>query len=486
MTSTPAPAPLPVFAVVGRVNRGKSSIIATLAEEDSIAISPLPGTTRHAAQYDVTLDGEPLFRLVDTPGFEDAARALAWLQRGNPSAAERATRVAAFRQTFAGSGEFVEECELLAPVLEGAAILYVVDGSTPFRENIMAEVEILRWTGRPRMALVNRSKDGAYLGAWHAALAPAFSTVRNFDAHAASFRERLQLLALFRELVESWRAPLGHAIERLSAEQARRLSESARAIAALLVDGVSHTFELSASPDGLSSEEQRAAELRFQDELRELELRSRRQIEALYRHHRVATRAAPLERPEFSRDLFSERVWSALGLSAGQLIAAYSVAGATAGGALDAVVGGASIFAGTVLGAALGGATALWQLGARAVGVTAVEGLAERLRKSAGPQRRYRIGPHQHPNFPFVLLDRALLHHEAIRYRAHALNAAGQLALEAGSSRTRELPAALRQRLSKLLSNCRKQPTAEHAATRAELVVIIQDLLAKRDTELAG
>ena len=477
---------VPVFAVVGRVNRGKSSIIATLAEEDSILISPLPGTTRRATHYDVALGGEVLFRLIDTPGFEDAARALAWLERGNPGADQRRARVAAFRQTFAGSDEFVEECELLGPVLDGAAILYVVDGSTPFRENIMAEVEILRWTGQPRMALVNRSSSATHLGAWHAALAPAFSTVRNFDAHAASFRERLELLALFRELVREWRAPLGRAIERLDAEQARRLHESALAIAALLVDALTHTIELSARPEGLSTEEQRAAEQRFCDDLRALEQRSRRQVERLYRHHRVATQAEPLERPEFSRDLFSERVWSSLGLSAGQLIAAYSVAGATAGGALDAVVGGASIFTGTVLGAALGGATALWQLGARAVDITAVDGIAERLRRTAGRERRFRVGPHQHPNFPFVLLDRALLHHEAIRYRAHALNAAAELALTGVTSRTRELPVTTRQRLSKLLSSCRRSPGADHSATRAQLAAIVEDLLRQRDVERAA
>lgn len=477
---------LPVFAVVGRVNRGKSSIIATLAEEDSIAISALPGTTRRATRYDVALDGEPLFRLIDTPGFEDAARALAWMQRHGSGADQRRASVAAFRRQFAGSGEFIEECELLGPVLEGAAILYVVDGSTPFRENIMAEVEILRWTGQPRMALVNKSREGEHLATWHAALAPAFSTVRNFDAHAASFRERLQLLSLFRELVEAWRAPLGRAIDRLALEQARRLHESALAIAALLVDAVTHTIELSASPDGLSGQEQTAAEQRFHDDLRELEQRARRRVEALYRHHRVAARSTPLDRPAFSRDLFSERVWSSLGLSAGQLIAAYAVAGATAGGAVDAVVGGASIFAGTVIGAALGGATALWQLGARAVDISAVEGLAERLRKSAGPLRRFRVGPHQHPNFPFVLLDRALMHHEAIRYRAHALNAAAELTLEDGTSRTRELPAGKRQRLGKLLAGCRRSPGAEHDSARAELATIVEELLRERDVALGG
>jgi len=209
--AAPAGAARPVFAVVGRVIRGKSSISATLAEDDSIAISPLAGTTRQATTYDVSLGGERLFRLVDTPGFGDAARALAWMQQSPPSADRRAARVAELCEHFAGTDEFVEERELLGPVLDGAAILYVVDGSTPFRENIMAEVEILRWTGRPRMALVNKSAGGEHLAAWHAALAPAFSTVRNFDAHAASFRERRELLALFRELVEPWRAPLARA-----------------------------------------------------------------------------------------------------------------------------------------------------------------------------------------------------------------------------------------------------------------------------------
>lgn len=481
---TSEPSAVPVFAVVGRVNRGKSSIIATLAEEDSIAISERPGTTRRATTYDVALDDELLFRLIDTPGFEDAARALAWLEQSHPGAEERPARVAEFRRTFAGTDEFVEECELLRPVLDGAAILYVVDGSTPFRENIMAEVEILRWTGRPRMALVNRSVATPYLAAWHAALAPAFSTVRNFDAHAASFRERLRLLSLFRELCEPFREPLGRAVQKLEGEQQRRLHESALAIASLLLGAVTHTISVEAAPSGPTPAEQTALEARFLDDLRELEESARRYVERLYRHHRITTHGAPLMRPVFARDLFSERVWSSLGLSARQLVTAYSVAGATAGGTLDALVGGASFFTGTVLGAALGGATALWHLGGRAFDITATESLSERLKKTAAPTRRFRVGPHQHPNFPFVLLDRALLHHLAIRYRAHALNSSRGLDLEASSSPTRELPAATRQRLEKCFARARKSPQADQVTTREELTVLIEAMLRERDSDV--
>ena len=82
----------PRFAVVGRVNKGKSSIVATLAEDDSVRIDPRPGTTTEVREYPVSVDGRPLFVLVDTPGFEDAPHALAWLRAREVSAADRPAR----------------------------------------------------------------------------------------------------------------------------------------------------------------------------------------------------------------------------------------------------------------------------------------------------------------------------------------------------------------------------------------------------------
>lgn len=481
-SSSSAPPVVPVFAVVGRVNRGKSSIIATLAEEDSIAISPLPGTTRRCTSYDVELHGTVLFRLVDTPGFEEAARALAWLKQGEPSAAQRKARVRAFRDTFSNSPDFVEECELLTPILQGAAILYVVDGSTPFRENIMAEVEVLRWTGQPRMALVNRSASGDYVSVWHDALAPAFSVVRNFDAHAASFRERLRLLSLFCELVDEWHSPLSQAIELLKQEHERRLEQSAEEIAALLVACASHTVTVRGAPNGLDDRERKAVEGEFLDALRKREAEEQRAVERLYRHHRLnAKHDAELERPLFQRDLFSERVWSSLGLTGKQLVATYSLAGATAGGTIDAMVGGASLMAGAVIGAAVGGAAALWQLGDRALSVVAVDGIVDRVNASGRKSVEYRVGPHQHLNFPFVLLDRALLHHRAVRFRAHALNASTELTVPKDDGPTRGLVASERQQLSKLFSKLRKSPDADPAATRQALSAHVLRLLRRQE-----
>ena len=57
----------PRLAVVGHPNKGKSSLVATLAEDDSVGISPTPGTTLRARAYPMRVDGKLLYTLVDTP-----------------------------------------------------------------------------------------------------------------------------------------------------------------------------------------------------------------------------------------------------------------------------------------------------------------------------------------------------------------------------------------------------------------------------------
>ena len=90
----------PVFAVVGHPNKGKSSLVATLARDDRVRIAPEPGTTTRAVRYPLELDGETLYVLVDTPGFQRARGALAWLraeaERTGADASARPAIVARF------------------------------------------------------------------------------------------------------------------------------------------------------------------------------------------------------------------------------------------------------------------------------------------------------------------------------------------------------------------------------------------------------
>jgi PAS domain-containing protein len=414
---------VPRFAVVGRVNKGKSSVIATLAEDDRIDVSPLPGTTTEASEFPVVVDGRTLFTLIDTPGFEQAALALASLEQEPTAADQRPERVRAFVQQARARGEFPEECKLLTPILAGAAILYVVDGEKPYRENYRAEMEILRWTGEPSMALINRVGSGEHLEGWRRALNQYFKVVREFDAQQAGLEERIRLLTTLRELHEPFRAPVQAAIDALLAEDERRRTESVHVLCELLIGTLTFSLEARA-PDSLDP---RKLEQEFHDRLRSMELEARDKLARLYQHDRaVWQKAQDLARPVFGEDLFAERTWLDLGLSGTQLLATYAVSGALTGGLIDASVGGASFGAGAALGALLGaGATAL-HLTHRFERATRLDGVVDRLRSAVASGPAYRVGPLKHPNFPFVLLDRALRYHDAVRQRAHALSAAGK------------------------------------------------------------
>ena len=428
----------PRFAVVGRVNKGKSSIVATLAEDDSVRIDPRPGTTTEVREYPVRVDGRTLFVLVDTPGFEDAPRALAWLRSREVSAADRPARVAELLRAYEHTGEFVDERKLLAPILAGANVLYVVDGTRPFRRNYEAEMEILRWTGRPSMALVNRIGEEDHSEEWHRALDQYFRMVRDFDAFAVTFDERLKLLESFRELRPDSRAAIDEAIAALVAQRRRRRAEAAAEIADLLLDELTHTEEISVPHEAALQAERDRLERSFHDHLRKREEQSRRRIEALYAHGEVRFETPALERPVFERDLFAEETWKMLGLNPAELVAASALAGAAVGGAIDAAVGGASLLAGTAIGGAIGGATALVGLGrrfaqVRQVGSGGIAGWLVAARRYWEGGRRFRIGPHAQPNFPWVLLDRALLHYDSVVRRTHARR--GTIAVSEGESR---------------------------------------------------
>jgi hypothetical protein len=408
---------VPTFAVVGHPNKGKSSIVSTLAHDDSVRIAPEPGTTRHVRRYPMRLDGRVQYVLVDTPGFQRARPALAWMRERETSAELHRSVVEAFVATFRGSGRFDDECELLAPVLEGAGILYVVDGSVPYGPEYEPEMEILRWTGEPSMALINPIGPADHLDAWRAALSQYFKIVRVFDALTAPFEKRLELLQGFGALREDWRAPLQQAVQALEQERAQVRARVARLLAELLVDmlTLSVTKPL---PEGAEARDHQAAlEREYQQALRERERRARHEVEEAYGHRELERREQAVALSD--RDLFAVEHWVLWGLRRRQLVATGAAGGAVAGGALDLAVGGASMLLGTLLGAAAGGAAALWS-GQK----------LERARIQGLPLggRELRCGPTRNPNFAWVVLGRALHHHARLAGRTHADR--GALALD--------------------------------------------------------
>jgi hypothetical protein len=465
----------PTFAVVGRVNKGKSSIVSTLIEDDSIRVDKAPGTTRVCTHFPFRADdGRTLCYVVDTPGFEEAPRALAWLREREGTAADRPAAVVRFAERFRGSGEFADECALLEPILEGAAILYVVDASLPYRANYEAEMEILRWTGRPRMALINKIGGDDHVDEWRRALSQYFSVVRLFDAHRSGFDERISLLRAFRELDDGARAAIDEAIRVLRADWARRRERSGRVIAELVADAITYTEEHRLGDQERPDPRGEAWQAAFLESLRRRERRARREVETLYRHERLERDETDLAAESFDRDLFAEESRRVFGLDTWQLVRAGTVGGAAIGGTIDAATLGHSFLLGTVIGGVVGGVAAYWG-GMRIADVRV-------LGQSVGGRVAV-VGPVRDANFPWIVLDRAFAHFESVARRAHAQRDVLAVPRPAGKvGASSRFDASARSRLGAMFSRIcnRGAPASEESIeTLAENIVTLLPVVAE-------
>jgi hypothetical protein len=460
---------IPTFAVVGQPNKGKSSIVATLAEDERIAIAPTPGTTRTAHQYTLSIDGEPQYVLVDTPGFQRARAVLDWLEARAASAQERPAVVARFVAEHASDPRFHDECELLRPIIDGAGILYVVDGTKPYGPEYELEMQVLQWTGRPRMALINMIGEGDYVDQWRQGLDQHFSIVRVFDAVRADFSRRLALLRAFAELDESWRGPIESAVGALMEERDRRRRRAAGEIADCLVAclAMEERAPLSdadaASPDRRRELEARLLE-RLRDAIRDRELEARDRVQSIYRHQSTKREEASAEL--LATDIFTADGWELFGLSRTQLVVSGALSGAVAGGGIDVLLGGASLLLGSGVGALVGGAGA-WFGGNELARVKV-------LGQSLGG-RLLQVGPVKAPNFPWVMLGRAWVHHRLVAERNHARRESLSLAMAADEHLMDQVP----ERLRKDLAGCLRKLFAEPAdpAAHQQLRGLLETLL---------
>ena len=455
----------PVFAVVGRPNKGKSSIVATLARDDAVYIDARAGSTKEAHSYPMKVDGETLYELVDTPGLQRARSVLDWLNAHCSDAAARPETVKSFVEQHEGDARYRDECQALRPIVNGAGIIYVVDGSVPYGADYEAEMEILRWSGRPSLALINPIEGEQFVEEWTAGLGQFFRTVRIFNAHRAEVTKQLELLELFGHLDPSWREPLERAVAILQHDRQLQGQGASSYITDLIVEAITYKVE-QAVPDGLPLEPvQKLLFKRYKAHLVKRERQCRQRVEELYYYSNLKKSEEGLALEE--SDLFNIEKWYLWGLSERALLTAAASAGAVVGGStgimVDAATGGLLGGLGTLVAGAGGAVSGIW--GARKyadkIGQVKVKGIP-----TGGNMLCY--GPSKSVNFPFVLLGRALLHQRLISTRTHA----DRDALDLNQPLLERLGEKERKRLARLFDDIRNdRKPAERRAQLADMVL---------------
>jgi hypothetical protein len=453
-------ADIPAFAVVGRVNAGKTATLATLLEIDDdelLRISATPGETTDVQPLPVRYDDEELMRFLDTPGFQQPIEAMKEIQRlaggGVPGPAEIARFVKECRERFP------DEVRLLEPLAEGAGVIYVVDPGKPLRDSFLAEIEILRWTGRPRLALLNPQSNPApeQERQWRERLGTSFNLVRTFHAHEARYDERRRLLEALLQIEEHHAGHIHKVIAAMENEMSDRLEEAAEAILDFLEKAltlrVNDPIETRDRGIPARMEKKRAdLEVRYFKKLADLENDCLKRILKAYRHHLLKPEIDPARHSGLN--LAMAETWRKWGLNRWQLTAAGAVAGGAAGAVFDLGVGVHSLGAGTVIGAIGGGTAAFFKGGAlpelRIIG----GGGFGRVRGGDGPAMV--AGPPESPNFAWVLLDSMLIRHAGILARAHGKRDRAALEVGEEDSRVRAFSSARRSLFQKWFTSCLK------------------------------
>lgn len=398
---------VPEFAVVGHPNEGKSSVLSTLAEDDSVRVSPIPGETRECRRFPVVIDDQEVIAFVDTPGFQNPRRTLQWMQKyQGPDERLLPDFIAAHGDDPA----FHDDCRLLEPLISGAGIIFVVDGSRPVRNMDRAEMEILRLTGRPRMAILNCKEDEPdFLDGWQSEFRKHFNSIRIFNSVRATYAQRIGLLQSLKSIDQSIEGVLELVITTFAKDWAARNQQSARLIITLLADILSYQKTAILLERGNEEELRRKMEETFNHYVGKKEFFTHQQIRNLFKHN-IFTPELPAH-SILRQDLFSENTWQFLGLSKKQLIVTGAMGGAALGVGLDLAAAGLTFGVFSAVGGLLG-----------AVG-TAIKGrdVLSNVRVLGGrlDHQQLKIGPVDNIQLMYILLDRALLFFNLVINWAH-------------------------------------------------------------------
>ncbi len=121
---------VPVLAVVGRPNVGKSTLVNRIIGRREAVVEDVPGVTRDRVSYDANWNGRA-FTVVDTGGWDPDARGLAESIRA--------------------------QAEIAVSIAD--AVLFVVDAGVGITDNDEAVVRVLRTSGKPVVLAANKVDD---------------------------------------------------------------------------------------------------------------------------------------------------------------------------------------------------------------------------------------------------------------------------------------------------------------------------------------
>jgi len=277
------------------------------------------------------------------------------------------------------------------------------------------EMEILRLTGLPRMAVINNKEKHRpeFIEDWKAEARKHFNTIRLFDAQRATYAERIDLLESLKNIDPDWRPPLEEVISAFKQDWRRRIEDTVSTIMDLLTAAARHKVTQTCQDESALPQVKKQLQEQFKTDLDRFEKSAHKTIRRRFKHNIFNYELPP--QSIVHEDLFSKKSWRVLGMKQWQIAAAGAAGGSAVGAKIDLALAGQGVgistAGGGLIGGLIGGGSAA--LGARQATSAKVKGL------TLG-RLKVQVGPVKNDQMLYVLLDRALIYFSHVINWAHS------------------------------------------------------------------
>lgn len=177
------------IVIVGRPNDGKSSIFANFLGDDEVAVSPIPGETKHMQPREINL-GECNVEVIDTPGLQHPETAF-FSFKDYVVAGRNPTN--AFIEEFKDP-RYSHDVEIMKALSDADICMLVVnaDNFVGHTQKCLLDTFSMLGSGTAVFGLINR-KDDDFIEEWRSSFASRAMECFEFDAFKTKFVDSAKL-----------------------------------------------------------------------------------------------------------------------------------------------------------------------------------------------------------------------------------------------------------------------------------------------------
>ena len=106
------------IAIIGDPNKGKSSLVSTLAYDDNVKVSSKSGETSLSKSFPLRIDDEIIYELYDTPGFDNYEVLLDFIDDNEDKYSDFNALLEAFIKEYKNDNDFKKDIEIYKVLLQ--------------------------------------------------------------------------------------------------------------------------------------------------------------------------------------------------------------------------------------------------------------------------------------------------------------------------------------------------------------------------------